>query len=60
MMRLPVSTLIIVLFLAHDALYVFFFIGQFLFSKYTDIFYHIPFKKLYLSVETLLVLQMKF
>ena len=58
MMRLPVSTLIIVLFLAHDA--IFFFIGQFLFSKYTDIFYHIPFKKLYLSVETLLVLQMKF
>ena len=57
MMRLPVSTLII-LFLAHDA--TFFFIGQFLFSKYTDIFYHIPFKKLYLSVETLLVLQMKF
>ena len=58
MMRLPVSTLIIVLFLAYDA--IFFFIGQFLFSRYTDIFYHIPFKKLYLSVETLLVLQMKF
>ena len=58
MMRLPVSTLIIVLFLAYDA--IFFFIGQFLFSKYTDMFYHIPFKKLYLSVETLLVLQMKF
>ena len=57
MMRLPVSTLIIVLFLAHD---VFFYTGQFLFSKYTGIFYHIPFKKLYLSVETLLVLQMKF